>query len=82
MPSGEVKNLQQVYDWDQTRSQGLLIDVDHPLLGTIELPGPPLRFFDPAGDEWHRRHTAPPLLGEHTDEVLGWLAEVPEEPGS
>jgi formyl-CoA transferase len=75
VPSGEVKNLQQVYDWDQTRSQGLLIDVDHPVLGEIQLPGPPLRFFEPSGAEWHRQHTAPPLLGQHTDEVLQWLAE-------
>ena len=33
----------EVYEWDQTRSQGLVIDVDHPALGRIELPGPPLR---------------------------------------
>jgi len=75
VPSGEVKDLQQVYEWDQTRSQGLLIDVEHPVLGPIQLPGPPLRFFEPSGEEWHREHTAPPLLGQHTDEVLGWLAE-------
>ena len=75
VPSGEVKNLQQVYDWDQTRSQGLLIDVDHPVLGEIQLPGPPLRFFEPSGAEWHRQHTAPPLLGQHTEEVLQWLAQ-------
>jgi len=75
VPSGEVKNLQQVYEWDQTRSQGLLIDVDHPVLGSIELPGPPLRFFEASGAEWHRQHTAPPLLGQHTEEVLGWLAD-------
>ncbi|MGS0687505.1 CaiB/BaiF CoA transferase family protein [Nakamurella sp. GG22] len=73
VPSGQVKNLQEVYEWDQTRSQGLLIGVEHPVLGEIELPGPPLRFFDPAGDEWRREHAAPPLLGQHTDEVLGWL---------
>jgi len=78
VPSGEVKNLQQVYDWDQTRSQGLLIDVEHPVLGTIQLPGPPLRFFEPAGGEWHRDHTAPPLLGQHTDEVLDWLSQPAE----
>ncbi|MEP6560260.1 MAG: CoA transferase [Nakamurella sp.] len=74
VPSGEVKNLQQVYEWDQTRSQGLLIEVEHPVLGTIELPGPPLRFFESSGAEWHREHTAPPTLGQHTDEVLDWLA--------
>jgi crotonobetainyl-CoA:carnitine CoA-transferase CaiB-like acyl-CoA transferase len=75
VPSGQVKNLQQVYEWDQTRSQGLLIDVDHPTLGTVTLPGPPLRFFDGDGAEWHRQHLAPPLLGQHTGEVLAWLAQ-------
>ena len=79
VPSGEVKNLQQVFDWDQTRSQGLLIDVEHPVLGPIQLPGPPLRFFESSGEEWHRKHTAPPLLGQHTDEVLGWLAASPSQ---
>ncbi|WP_037364059.1 CaiB/BaiF CoA transferase family protein [Nakamurella lactea] len=73
VPSGEVKNLQQVYEWDQTKSQGLLIDVEHPALGPIQLPGPPLRFFDGAGAEWHREHQSPPLLGQHTDAVLAWL---------
>lgn len=75
VPSGQVKNLQQVYEWDQVLSQGLLIDVDHPTLGNIQLPGPPLRFFDGAGSEWHRDHAAPPLLGQHTDAVLSWLAD-------
>jgi crotonobetainyl-CoA:carnitine CoA-transferase CaiB-like acyl-CoA transferase len=73
VPSGEVKDLQQVYEWEQTKSQGLLVDVEHATLGAIQLPGPPLRFFDGAGAEWHRTHRAPPLLGQHTDDVLGWL---------
>jgi len=75
VPSGQVKNLQQVYEWEQTRSQGLLIDVQHPTLGPVTLPGPPLRFFDGDGSEWHRQHLAPPLLGQHTDEVLAWLGQ-------
>ncbi len=79
VPSGQVKNLQQVYEWEQTRSQGLLIDVDHPVLGTVELPGPPLRFFDGDGSEWHRDHLAPPLLGQHTEAVLDWLGVAANE---
>jgi crotonobetainyl-CoA:carnitine CoA-transferase CaiB-like acyl-CoA transferase len=82
VPSGQVKNLQQVYEWDQTRSQGLLIDVEHPALGPIQLPGPPLRFFAGDGAEWHREHLSPPLLGQHTDEVLAWLQGVPDPAGS
>lgn len=75
IPSGEVKNLQQVYDSEQTRSQGLLIEVDHPVLGRIELPGPALRFFNEHSVEWRRKHSPPPEMGEHTQEIMAWLAE-------
>ena len=76
IPSGRVRNLQEVYEWDQTRSQGLLIEVDHPLLGTIELPGPPLRFFGADGTETTPvEHTSPPLLNEHGALIRDWLAE-------
>jgi crotonobetainyl-CoA:carnitine CoA-transferase CaiB-like acyl-CoA transferase len=64
VPAGRIRSLRDVYEWDQTRSQGLLIDVDHATLGTVTLPGPPLRFFDASGAELTRRqHTAPPVLG-------------------
>ncbi|MEU3165518.1 CoA transferase [Streptosporangium sp. NPDC006930] len=71
VPAGAIRSIDEVYAWDQTRSQGLVIEVDHPVLGTIELPGPPLRF----DGEAPARHTAPPALGEHGDEVLAWLEE-------
>ena len=50
-----------------------MISVDHPVLGDVELPGPPLRFYAADGSEWRREHAAPPTLGQHTDAVLGWL---------
>lgn len=66
VPAGKVRTIDEVYEWEQTRSQGLVIDVDHATLGTISLPGPPLRFFTPDGDETTRRdHRPPPLLGQH-----------------
>jgi crotonobetainyl-CoA:carnitine CoA-transferase CaiB-like acyl-CoA transferase len=74
IPAGRVRTLDQVYDWDQTRSQGLVIDVDHSRLGSITIPGPPLRFFDPDGTEVTRTaHTAPPVLDEHTAQIRAWL---------
>jgi crotonobetainyl-CoA:carnitine CoA-transferase CaiB-like acyl-CoA transferase len=64
VPAGRIRSIRDVYEWDQTKSQGLLIDVDHATLGTVTLPGPPLRFFDANGAELTRRqHTAPPVLG-------------------
>ena len=76
VPSGRVRNLQEVYEWDQTRSQGLLVDVDHPTLGPVQLPGPPLRFFAPDGTETTPTgHASPPLLDEHGPAVRAWLQE-------
>jgi crotonobetainyl-CoA:carnitine CoA-transferase CaiB-like acyl-CoA transferase len=71
VPAGAIRSIDEVYAWDQTRSQGLVVEVDHPVLGPIELPGPPLR-FDGAPP---MRHGAPPALGEHNDEVLAWLED-------
>ena len=68
VPAGKVRTIDEVYEWEQTRSQGLVIDVEHSSLGRISLPGPPLRFFTPGGRETTRReHRPPPLLGEHTE---------------
>jgi len=72
VPAGAIRTLQQVYDWDQTISQGLLVEVAHPVLGTVTLPGPPLRF---EGSE-PVVHRAPPALGEHDESVRAWLDAV------
>ncbi|MFC8800856.1 CaiB/BaiF CoA transferase family protein [Promicromonospora sp. NPDC057138] len=74
IPAGRVRTLDEVYAWEQTASQGLLVDVKHTSLGTVTLPGPPLRFFDPSGDEVTRRdHQAPPVLDEHAARIRAWL---------
>jgi crotonobetainyl-CoA:carnitine CoA-transferase CaiB-like acyl-CoA transferase len=72
VPAGSIRTIDEVYEWEQTRSQGLVIEVDHPELGQIELPGPPLRF----DGEPPARHAPPPLLGQHNTEVLAWLDEL------
>jgi crotonobetainyl-CoA:carnitine CoA-transferase CaiB-like acyl-CoA transferase len=68
VPAGRIRTIREVYEWEQTKSQGLLIDVEHATLGPITLPGPPLRFFDANGAELtRRRHSAPPVLGADND---------------
>lgn len=42
VPPGRVRTMEEVYSWEQTRSQGLLVKVDHPTLGPVTLPGPAL----------------------------------------
>jgi crotonobetainyl-CoA:carnitine CoA-transferase CaiB-like acyl-CoA transferase len=73
IPAGKVRTLDDVYTWDQTLSQGLLVDVDHPTLGRVQLPGPPLRFDDNAYAGARETHLPPPRLGEHDASVRAWL---------
>lgn len=73
VPSGKVRSLDDVYSWEQTRSQGLLVGVDHPTLGRIELPGSPVRFDDNAYAGGRPEVGAPPTLGQHDASIREWL---------
>ncbi|WP_312856681.1 CaiB/BaiF CoA transferase family protein [Arthrobacter mobilis] len=77
IPAGRVRTLDEVYAWEQVKSQGLLVDVEHPVLGQVQLPGPPLRFFDAADETETTRtaHQAPPLLDADGGAIRAWLAE-------
>ena len=73
IPAGRVRSIDQVYEWEQTRSQGLVVDVEHETLGPLRLPGPPLRLFDLDGTETtERSHTAPPVLDGSGPAVRAW----------
>ena len=80
IPAGKVRTLDEVYQWDQVLSQGLLIDVEHDVLGKISLPGPPLRFFGPAdtAETTNTTHSAPPVLNQHGTEIRDWLNRAVE----
>lgn len=75
VPAGKVRSIDDVYAWEQTLSQHLLLEVEHPVLGPLRLPGPPLRFDDNAFAGGRREHLPPPTLGQHDDAVRAWLAE-------
>ncbi|UOQ56705.1 CoA transferase [Leucobacter allii] len=79
IPAGKVRDLAEVYAWDQVHAQGLVVDVEHTALGSISLPGPAIRFFDVDGtgetERARTEHAAPPVLNEHGDAIRAWLAE-------
>jgi len=69
VPVGPINALDEVFADPVIRHLGLIAEVDHPTAGRVRAPGIPVRLS--ATPPSVRRH--PPLLGEHTDEVLGWL---------
>lgn len=66
VPSAPIYDFKQVYDDPQIKHRGLVKTVPHPLSGTLSVVGNPLNFSD-TPLQYHR---PPPLLGQHTSEVL------------
>ncbi len=66
VPCGPVNTADKVFANEQVRARGLEIKIDHPLAGKISLVASPMRFQSSALDYC----VPPPLLGQHTGEVL------------
>jgi len=66
VPAGPIYTLDQVWADPHVLAREAVVEADHPTLGRIKLPGFPIKFSDtPGGVE-----TAPPLLGQHSAEIL------------
>jgi crotonobetainyl-CoA:carnitine CoA-transferase CaiB-like acyl-CoA transferase len=66
VPSGPTYDFRGVFDDPQVRHRALLTEMAHPLTGTVPMVANPIKFSD-TPIEYHR---PPPLLGEHTREIL------------
>ena len=66
VPCGAINDLAEVFADPQVAERGMTVDVPHPLAGSVPLVASPMKLS--ATPVQYRR--APPLLGEHTDEVL------------
>ena len=66
VPCGPVNDLQQVFSSDQVKARKLLQTLSHPVAGDIPVVANPVRFSATPVS----LHSAPPLLGQHTREVL------------
>ncbi|GAA1764460.1 CoA transferase [Nocardioides hankookensis] len=73
VPSGKVRQMDDVYGWDQVLSQGLLLSVDHATQGSLKLPGSPIRFDEQPFSGGRSEHVAPPTLGQHNASIREWL---------
>jgi len=74
VPVGPVNSLDQAFADPQVAARGLLVEVDHPIAGPIRTLAQPMRFSATPPDY----RSAPPLLGQHSHEVLadaGFSAE-------
>ena len=74
VPSGPINDFRQVFDDPQIRHRELLTEMPHPLAGIVPMVANPIKFSDTPVE--YRR--PPPLLGEHTREVLREVLRLDE----
>ena len=72
VPCGPINELAQVFADPQVQARGLAFELPHVLAGLVPQVGSPIRLSETPVE--YRR--APPLLGEHTQEVLARVLGV------
>ena len=66
VPAGPIHDYRQVFDDPHTLARDMVVEIEHPVEGTIRALGIPVKLSETPGGV--RR--AAPLLGQHTAEVL------------
>ena len=74
VPNGEVRDIGQMLNDPQLAARDMIATLMHPTAGATRVVGTPIKLSDTPAS----LHSAPPLLGQHTDIVLDELGYSPE----
>jgi crotonobetainyl-CoA:carnitine CoA-transferase CaiB-like acyl-CoA transferase len=74
IPAGPVYAMDGALDHPQIRHREMVVSREHPVMGTVNLLGLPVKFSETPVDV----HRIPPELGEHTELILGEIG-VPDD---
>ena len=72
VPFGLVPDMAGMFALPPHRHRGFIVPLEHPTAGEVEVPGVPFR-----ATATEPRPFRPPLLGEHTEEILSNLPAAP-----
>ena len=75
VPCGPINRLDEVFADPQVGHRRLRLELPHPLAGSVPQVAGPIRFSAAPSTA----ATAPPLLGQHTDEVLRGVLQLPAQ---
>ncbi len=75
VPAGPFRFIEELVDDPQVIANDLQVDVEHSLIGTVRMAGPPLQMSETPLEV----QGASPALGEHDEEVLASLNYSPEQ---
>jgi crotonobetainyl-CoA:carnitine CoA-transferase CaiB-like acyl-CoA transferase len=66
IPAGRIKTVAEVCESEHLRARGMLVTLPHPKATRLTVMGVPIRLHGTPG----RAAAPPPLLGQHTEQVL------------
>ncbi|WP_297990977.1 CaiB/BaiF CoA-transferase family protein [uncultured Anoxybacillus sp.] len=66
IPCGPVYTIHEAFQHPQTLARDMIVNMEHPHVGTLKLVGSPLKFSETAVSY----RLSPPLAGEHNDHIL------------
>jgi formyl-CoA transferase len=69
VPAGPILNFAQSLAAEHTRARGAVMEIEHPVEGQVKSIGFPVKL----SESKQRVRLPPPLLGQHTDEILNEL---------
>ncbi|XP_075899225.1 succinyl-CoA:glutarate CoA-transferase [Nelusetta ayraudi] len=75
VPVGPINSIKEVFSDPQVKHNELVLEMKHPTAGGVRVPGPAVRYssFVPA------QATPPPLIGQHTVQVLRDTLSYPDD---
>ncbi|TMI76661.1 MAG: hypothetical protein E6H04_14865 [Bacillati bacterium ANGP1] len=75
VPAGPIYRMREVMEDPQVRHREMVVDVDHPRAGRVRVNGVPVKLSDTPGAVT----APPPVLGEHSEAILGEFGVAPGE---
>ncbi|MFO7741020.1 MAG: CoA transferase [Anaerolineae bacterium] len=69
LPCGPINTVAEVFDHPQAEARELALETEHPAVGPVRFPGFPYKLSQTPADV----RQPPPMLGQHTEEVLSEL---------
>ncbi|MBF8984212.1 CoA transferase [Lutibacter sp. B2] len=66
VPNSPINSVDKVLENPQVIARDMIVEMKHPVAGTLKIPGIPIKLSATPGDI----RMPAPILGEHTDEIL------------